>query len=115
MPEGFSIHFEYNTPSTPQQNGRVERNLPLFEWVHAVLNSSGFHKFRYHGMLAKAANPAMLLENNLVILTQKVSSFCYFFAKRMNGIISSPFIFGKMSVVITPEKFKAKKSREAMY
>ena len=44
--DGLSMHCEYTKPSSPQQNGRVERNFAiLLERELAMLNSSGFDKF----------------------------------------------------------------------
>ena len=44
--EGHGIHFEYTMPSTPQQNGRVQRKfVTLFGRVHGILNDSGFDNF----------------------------------------------------------------------
>ena len=54
-------------PSTPQQNGRVESKFAtLLGMVHTMLNSGKFDKFWHHGLWAKAADTATLLENNLV-------------------------------------------------
>ena len=41
----------YTAPSTPHQNGRVERKFyTLFGWVHAMLNDGGFDEVWCHGL-----------------------------------------------------------------
>ena len=60
--EGLCGAFECTTPSTPQQNSRVERKFAtLFGSVPAILNGGGFDKFWHHGLPAEAANTATLL------------------------------------------------------
>ena len=41
--EGLGVFFEYTTPVTPQQNGRVEQNFAiLYSRVKAILSGGKF-------------------------------------------------------------------------
>ena len=62
--EGMGITFEYTTPGTPQQNGRIERKFAtLYGRVRAMLKEVGgtFKK----KLWAEPANTATDLDNML--------------------------------------------------
>ena len=66
----------------PQENGCVKRKFAtLFNWVHAMLNDGKFNAYLQNGLWAKAANTAMLLENNLETLNRNLSPFQQFLGR----------------------------------
>ena len=65
--EGLGITFEYTTPSTPQQNGRVERKFDtLYVHMHAMMRGSGLRGLIRCRLWAEAAKTATDLSNILV-------------------------------------------------
>ena len=80
--EGLGIDFEYTAPRTPQQNERVEQKFAtLFNRVCTMLNGGKFTVYLQNGLWAKAANTAILLENNLVTPNRTLSPFQHFLGR----------------------------------
>ena len=67
--EGLGVGFKYTIPGMSEQNGCVECKFATsFNRVCTMLNGGKFNAFLQNGFSAKAANTAMLLENNLLTL-----------------------------------------------
>ena len=74
--ERLDVDFEYTAPGMPQQNGCVQQIfVTLFIRVCAILNSGKFISNLQNSLWADAMNTAMLLKNNLLILSRNLSPF----------------------------------------
>ena len=97
LKEGLGINFEYTTLGMPQQNECIECKLaPLFNWLHAMLNSGKFTDFLQIGLWAEAANTAMLLEKNLFTPNRTLRPFQHFFGKGKKHVLTSMQNFDEM-------------------
>jgi transposase InsO family protein len=65
--KGMNIKFEFTSPGTPQQNGRVERKFSiLYDYVRSLLNKAGVTPELRASLWAEAANHATNIINALV-------------------------------------------------
>ena len=86
--EELGEDFKYTAAGMPQQNGCIKcRFTTLFNQVCAMLNGSKFNAYLQSGLWAKAANTAMLLENNLLTPNRILSPFQQFFGKGKRSIL----------------------------
>ena len=107
--EGLGITFEFTTPGTPQQNGRVERKFAtLYGRMRAMLQGSKIEGSLKRQLWAEAANTATDLDNILVKYKESKNSFQKFYKNKKKSIISTTRIFGEMVVVTNRSLVKAK-------
>ena len=67
--EVIGIELQNNDPGTPQQNDHVEQKfMTLFNRVCAMLNGGKFSPFLKNDLWAEAANTAIFLENNSLLI-----------------------------------------------
>ena len=101
--EGVWVDFKYTTPGILQQNGCIEQKFAtLFDWVCAMFNGSKFNAYLQNSLLAKAANTAMLLENNLLTPNRTLSPFQQLFRKGKRRILTLMQKFGEMCIISSP-------------
>jgi hypothetical protein len=73
--EGLGIKFEYTTPNTPQQNGRVERRFPtIYGRVRAMWRDISV-SINNKRLWAETANTAIALDNMLLKQGETSNSF----------------------------------------
>ena len=97
--EGLGIYFEYTAPGMPQQNGHVEWKFATpFNQVHSMLNGRKFNAYLQNSIWTKAANIAMLLENNLITPNRTLSPFPQFFGKGKRSTLSLMQKFGEICI-----------------
>ena len=106
--KGYKVKFEFTSPETPQQNGKVERKFAtLWGRARAMMNSAGIDGSRRKKLWAECANHATFLENISLSARgcKKVPWWDY--SKESKWIPSLP-IFGEIGVVKTAKEIQSK-------
>ena len=102
------IKFEFTAPSTPQQNGRVERKFAiLYNYMRSMLNTANLPERLRETFWAEAAKHATDIINCLCTPTNQYPPYFMFFNK------NPPFfehlrIFGEITVIAKHVKFQSK-------
>ena len=110
LEEGLGVTFEMTAPSTPQQNGKVERKFAtLYGRMRAMLRGCKHMKTSVRKQLwAEAANLATDLNNILVSYGEKKNPFQKFYGEKAKSNIASTKVFGEMVVVADRKAIKSK-------
>ena len=98
----MKIKFEYTSPGTPQQNGRIERKFAtLYGRVRAMFISAGIEGELRKRLWAEAANTAAMVDN--VTLNQGATRSAYEIFSGANELPKYALdlrIFGEIGIVI---------------
>ena len=87
--EGLGVRFELTAPSTPQQNGKVEREFAtLYGGMRAMLHSSNINGTFRRQLWAEVALTATELDQIHVKYGKPKNSFEKFFGPKAKGIVS---------------------------
>ena len=96
------IKFEYTSPGTPQQNGRIERKFAtLYGRVHSMFIAAGIEGQLRKRLWAEAANTAAMIDN--ITVNQGALKSPYELFNRENGpprYAQALKIFGEIGVVM---------------
>jgi len=104
---GLGMIFEYTAPSTPQQNGRVERKFAtLYGRVRAMMNYSGFEEELRGKLWAECAKTAT--DNENICLKNKHKSPYERFYGESPKFVKDMRIFGEVRIIKSVEKIRSK-------
>ena len=85
--QGLGITFEYTSPNTPQQNGKVERRFAtLYGRVRSMMNGAGLTGNLRSGLWAECARTATKLDNLDCENENKEPKYKRFFKKDFEGL-----------------------------
>ena len=106
--KGKKVKFEFTSPETPQQNGKVERKFAtLWGRVRAMMNSAGVKDVRRKKLWAECANHATFLENISLKAREYIKAPWWDYSKESKWIHQLP-IFGEIGVVKTAKEIQSK-------
>ena len=102
------VRFEFTSPNTPQQNGKVERKFAtLYGRVRAMLNGARLEGLRRQKLWAECANHATLLEN-MTLTTRGFEMAPWWDPKRDEKRVRYLPTFGEVGVVKTAKEIQGK-------
>ena len=114
----MGLNFEYTTPSTPQQNGRMERKFSaLYGRVRAILNGARLPLQLRQKLWAEAAATATACENLFSGGTREDCSHKLFFGE-LPRYARHLRTFGEIAVVTDHTRIKNKladRGKHAMF
>ena len=106
--QGFGITFEYTSPNTPQQNGRVERKFAtLYGRVRSMMNAARFTGGLRSNLWAECARTATNLDNIDCDNKEKIPRYKRFMGEDYKGFQHIKK-FGEVGIMTMREKMKAK-------
>ena len=106
--QGLGVTFEYTSPNTPQQNGRVERKFAtLYGRVRSMMNAARLTGALRTGLWAECARTATNLDNIDCDNQEKVPRYKRFMKEDYKGFQHIQK-FGEVGIMTKREKLKAK-------
>jgi hypothetical protein len=109
-----NLQFEFTAPSTPQQNGRVERKFAiLYNYMRSMLNKAQLPENLRHSLWAEAAKHATDIVNCLCTSTNRLPPY-HMFHQHDPPFFEHLRIFGEVTVLAKHVGFQAKIENKGM-
>lgn len=106
--QGLGVTFEYTSPNTPQQNGRVERKFAtLYGRVRSMMNAARLTGALRTGLWAECGRTATNLDNMDCDNKEKEPRYKRFMGEDYKGFQHIQK-FGEVGIMTQKEKLKAK-------